>query len=198
MWSVLKQELRPACALFAALTVLTGLLYPSAVTGVAQAVFPFQANGSMLMQGDKPIGSVLIGQHFANDGYFWGRPSGTAPMPYNASASGGANFAASNPAYREAIEARLMSLLKAGMPASISQPVPADLVATSASGLDPEISLAAAQYQALRVAQARHLPVGHVQGLIREHTQQEGLFGLGQARVNVLQLNLALDALNHH
>lgn len=195
MWSVLKQELRPACALFAVLTVVTGLLYPGLVTGVAQTVFPFQANGSILMQGDKPVGSVLIGQHFSGDEYFWGRPSGTAPMSYNASASGGANFAVSNPAYREAVEARLNDLDKAGMPASTKQPVPADLVARSASGLDPDISLAAALYQAQRVAQARHLPLEHVQGLIRAHTQADGLLGLGETRVNVLQLNLALDAL---
>lgn len=195
MWSVLKQELRPACTLFAVLTVVTGLLYPCAVTGVAQTVFPFQANGSILMQGDKPVGSALIGQHFSGDGYFWGRPSGTAPMPYNASASGGANFAVSNPAYRETVEERLNNLGKSGGPASASHPVPADLVATSASGLDPDISLAAAQYQAPRVAQARSLPVEQVQGLIGEYTQQEGLLGLGEKRVNVLQLNLALDAL---
>jgi potassium-transporting ATPase KdpC subunit len=185
--------LRPALTLFVVLSLITGLLYPLAVTGVAQTVFPHQANGSLVTQGGKAVGSELIGQSFTEPGHFWGRPSATAPMPYNAAASGGSNLGPTNPALAGAVKARIEAL-RAADPGN-TQPVPVDLVTASASGLDPHISPAAAAFQAERVARARGMPVAQVQALVRQHTQSAWLGLLGEPRVNVLVLNLALDSL---
>ena len=187
--------LRPALTLFVVLSLITGLLYPLAVTGVAQTAFPHQANGSLISQGAKAVGSELIGQSFTKPGHFWGRPSATAPMPYNASASGGSNLGPTNPALADAVKARIEAL-RAADPGN-TRPVPVDLVTTSASGLDPHISPAAADYQAARVAKARGLPLAQVQALVQQHTENPWLGLLGEPRVNVLALNLALDTLSN-
>ena len=185
--------LRPALTLFIALSIVTGLLYPLLVTGVAQTAFPHQANGSLITQGGKAVGSELIGQAFTEPGHFWGRPSATTPMPYNASASGGSNLGPTNPALTDAVKARIEAL-RAADPGN-TQPVPVDLVTASASGLDPHISPAAAAYQAERVARARSLPLAQVRALVQQHTEYPWLGLLGEPRVNVLALNLALDSL---
>ncbi len=185
--------LRPALTLFAVLSLITGLLYPLAVTGVAQTAFSHQANGSLITQGGKAVGSELIGQSFSEPGHFWGRPSATAPMPYNAAASGGSNLGPTNPALADAVKARIEAL-RAADPGN-TRPVPVDLVTASASGLDPHISPAAADYQAARVAKARGLPLTQVQATVLQHTNAPWLGLLGEPRVNVLALNLALDAL---
>lgn len=184
--------IRPALVLFAVLSVLTGLAYPVAVTGIAQLAFPWQANGSLVLRDGKPIGSALIGQNFSGPGYVWGRPSATEPMPYNASASGGSNLGPLNPALAEAVKARIQAL-RAADPGNTA-PVPVDLVTASGSGLDPHLSVAAAQFQAARVARARKRPLAQVQQLIDLHTEGRLLGFLGEPRVNVLRLNLALDA----
>ncbi|MDQ0017274.1 K+-transporting ATPase ATPase C chain [Variovorax boronicumulans] len=184
--------LRPAIVLFALLSALTGLIYPMAVTGAAKAVFPKEAAGSLIVLDGTTVGSRLIGQNFSDPKHFWGRPSATAPQPYNASASGGANQGPLNPALTDAIKARVEALRTAD-PGNTA-PVPVDLVTASASGLDPDISPAAAHYQAARVARVRGVPVEQINALIEKHTQG-ALWGLlGEARVNVLALNLALDA----
>lgn len=185
--------LRPALTLFIALSIVTGLLYPLLVTGVAQTAFPHQANGSLITQGGKTVGSELIGQSYTEPGHFWGRPSATAPMPYNASASGGSNLGPTNPALTDAVKARIEAL-RAADPGN-TRPVPVDLVTASASGLDPQISPAAADYQAARVAKARGLPLAQVQALVQQHTESPWLGVLGEPRVNVLALNLALKSL---
>ena len=187
----MKALLRPACVLLVLFTILTGLLYPLTVTGLAQAFFPTQANGSLIRLGSRVVGSALIGQPFTNPGYFWGRPSATAPFPYNAASSAGSNLGPSNPALAEAVAARIAAL-RAADPGN-DEPVPADLVMASASGLDPHISLAAALYQAPRVARARGLEVAAVRALIAKYTEDRQLGFLGEPRVNVLKLNLALD-----
>jgi K+-transporting ATPase ATPase C chain len=184
--------LRPALVLFVLLSALTGLLYPLAVTGAAQALFPAQAAGSLVVRDGQSIGSTLIGQNFSDPKHFWGRPSATAPMPYNASASGGSNQGPLNPALTEAVKGRIEAL-RAVDPGN-TQAVPVDLVTASASGLDPHISPAAARYQAARVARLRGMPADRVERLIEDHTEAP-LWGLlGEPRVNVLALNLALDA----
>lgn len=188
----MKHLIRPAVSLFAVLTVVTGLVYPLAVTGVAQALFPHQAAGSLIVKDGKAVGSALIGQQFTQPGHFWGRPSATSPMPYNASGSGGSNQGPLNPALIDAVKAR-MAALKAADPAN-TLPIPVDLVTASASGLDPHISMAAAQYQAARVARARGLSTQVVQAAIAQHSEGRGWGFLGEPRVNVLELNLALDA----
>ena len=187
----MTSHLRPALSLLILLTLITGLLYPLAVTGLAQLVFPWQANGSVLARQGRAVGSALIGQNFTAPGYFWSRPSATATYPYNGLASGGSNLGPTNPALREAVRARIAAL-RAADPGNTA-PVPVDLVTASASGLDPDISLAAARYQAARVARVRHLPLARVQALIdaQAHPRWLGLFGT--PRVNVLELNLALD-----
>lgn len=185
---------RPALTLFVVLSVVTGLLYPLAVTGVAQAVFSHQANGSLITQNGKTVGSELIGQSFTAPGHFWGRPSATAPMPYNAAASGGSNQGPTNPALVDAVQARIEAL-RAADPGN-TRALPVDLVTASASGLDPHISPAAADYQTARVAKARGLPLAQVQTLVQQHTEAQWLGLLGEPRVNVLALNLALDALS--
>ena len=183
--------LRPLLLLFVILSAITGLVYPLAVTGVAQSVFPQQAAGSLVLHDGKPVGSRLIGQNFSDPRHFWGRPSATAPTPYNAAASGGANLGPLNPALVDAVKARVEAL-RAADPGN-QAPVPVDLVTSSASGLDPHISPAAAHYQAARVARMRGLPLSQVEQLIATHTEAP-LWGLlGEPRVNVLALNLALD-----
>ncbi len=186
-------QLRPAILVMIVLTVITGLIYPLLVTGVAQAIFPHQANGSLILQDGKPIGSALIGQPFDDPKYFWGRLSATASFPYNATASGGSNLGPTNPALVKAVQARVAAL-KAADPDN-PLPIPVDLVTSSASGLDPDISPAAALYQAHRVARARGLGDGVVHQLIDTHVTGRFLGVLGEARVNVLALNLALDAM---
>lgn len=187
----MKSLLRPALSLFALLSVLTGLIYPLAVTGIGQLMFAQAANGSLLAVDGRPVGSALIGQSFTAAQHFWGRPSATGPFPYNAAVSSGSNLGPLNPALAEAVKARLEAL-KAADPGN-DNPVPVDLVTASASGLDPDISLAAAYYQAPRVANARGLPVEQVRALIGQQAARPWLGILGEPRVNVLRLNLALD-----
>jgi K+-transporting ATPase ATPase C chain len=179
--------------LFFALTVVTGIAYPVLVTAIGQAVFPHQANGSLIERDGKAVGSALIGQQFDAPGYFWGRLSATAPNPYNPQSSGGSNLGPTNPALADEIKGRLNALHDAD-PTNTAA-VPVDLVTSSGSGLDPEISPAAAAYQAARVAKARGLAREQVDGLIARYTSGRQLGVLGEARVNVLELNLALDQL---
>jgi K+-transporting ATPase ATPase C chain len=183
--------LRPALVLFAALTLLCGVLYPAAVTGIGRAAFSHQADGSLIEAGGRTVGSTLIGQPFAAPGHFWGRPSATAPMADNAAGSGGSNLGPTNPALIDAVKERVAALRQAD-PGNRA-PIPVDLVTASASGLDPEISVAAAEYQAARVAAARKLPEARVRALIERYRQDPALGFLGEPRVNVLALNLALD-----
>jgi len=185
--------LRPAIVLFLIMTVLTGLVYPLAVTGLAQLLFHDQAEGSLALVDGHAVGSRIIGQSFSDPKYFWSRPSATAPQPYNGIASGGSNQGPLNPALTDAVKARI-DALKAADPTS-TQPIPVDLVTASASGLDPDISIAAARYQAARVARVRGLEPAAVQSLIDAHARTRLLGFLGEPRVNVLELNLALDAL---
>lgn len=187
----MKSMIRNCLGLFLVLTVLTGGIYPLLVTGFAKVLYPKQASGSLIYQNDQAIGSALIGQNFTGNQYFWGRPSATSPQPYNASSSGGSNLGPLNPALADAVKVRIEAL-KAADP-SIKMPIPADLVTASASGLDPHISPSAAYYQATRVAKARNLQVEVVNQLIEKYTEgrQWGIFG--EARVNVLAINLALD-----
>ncbi len=184
--------LRPALVLFAVLTLVTGLLYPLLVTGVAQTVFPNQANGSLMESHGQVVGSELIGQSFSQPENFWSRPSATGPMAYNAGASSGSNLGPTSPALAEAVQARIEAM-RAADPGNMA-PVPVDLVTASASGLDPHISLAAARYQVARVARVRSLSPEAVNALVDQHTENT-LFGfLGEPRVNVMKLNLSLAA----
>ncbi|MES2228784.1 MAG: potassium-transporting ATPase subunit KdpC [Pseudomonadota bacterium] len=187
----MKTLIRPALSLFVLLTVITGVVYPLAVTGVAKAAFPSQAAGSLILRDGKAVGSSLIGQNFSDPKYFWGRPSATSPMPYNGGGSGGSNLGPLNPALVDALKGRVETL-KAADPAN-TLPVPVDLVTASASGLDPHISVAAAQYQAARVARVRGIAADAMAALIARHTAGRLLGVLGEARVNVLELNLELD-----
>lgn len=186
----MKTQLRPALVLLLALTVLTGVLYPLAVTGMAQAMFPYQANGSIVVVDGKAYGSERIGQSFDAPEYFWGRPSAAA---YNATASSGSNLGPMNPALQEVVQARIEALTAAD-PAN-TLPIPVDLVTASGSGLDPHISVAAALYQVHRVAAARGLDEAEVESLVAQHTEDRQFGILGEPRVNVLLLNLALDAI---
>lgn len=188
----MRSLIRPALVVFAVLTALTGIAYPLLVTGLGQAVFPRQAAGSLVLRDGQPIGSSLIGQNFSDPRYIWGRPSATAPTPNNASASGGSNLGPLNPALVDAVKARIEAL-RAADPGNAA-PVPVDLVTASGSGLDPELSVAGALFQAGRVAKARHLPLRQVQELIERHAEGRWFGFLGEPRVNVLRLNLALDA----
>jgi len=186
------RELRIATLLFLLLTVVTGIVYPGLVTLVAGLAFPDQARGSLVRLDGKLVGSRLIGQSFSSPKYFWGRPSATGPMPGNGAASSGSNLGPLNPALATAVQSRVAAL-RAADPGN-STPVPVDLVTASASGLDPEISIAAARYQVPRVARERGLPVEKVRQLVRDATQGRTFGVLGEPRVNVLELNLALDA----
>ena len=189
----MKIILRPMLVTFLALTLLTGVFYPLLTTAIAQAIFPAQAAGNLLERDGHPVGASLIGQNFSAPGHFWGRPSATSPQPNNGLASGGSNLGPLNPALTEAVKGRV-DALHAADPDNTS-PVPVDLVTASASGLDPHISLAAAQYQLARVARAQHMPVETVQALIDRATQRPAIGVLGEPVINVLQLNIALDSM---
>lgn len=193
----MRDQLRPAFITLLLLTLAVGVVYPLAITVSGQVAFPHQADGSLIRIDGQVIGSELIGQAFDDPHYFWGRPSATGPFPYNAAASSGSNLGPSNDALTEAVQARLDALAAADQALGINNtaPVPVDLVTASGSGLDPHISPAAADYQALRVARARGLEVEEVRSLVAEHTEGRQLGFLGEPRVNVLELNLALDAL---
>ena len=186
-----KTLFRPALTCFVALSLITGVLYPLAVTGVARGLFPRQAGGSLIERDGKAVGSELIGQTFTSPRYFWGRPSATSPMTTNAANSSGSNTGPTNPALKDAVKGRV-DALRAADPGNTA-PVPVDLVTASASGLDPEITVAAAQYQAARVARERKLPLLAVQQLIDQNTAGRDWGVFGEPRVNVLKLNLALD-----
>lgn len=188
----MKNIIRPALGLFLGLTLLTGVLYPLAITGISQTVFSRQANGSLIMENGKVTGSALIGQHFTQAAYFWGRPSATANAPYNGMASGGSNQSNANPALREAVQQRIAALKKYPVPQG---PVPVDLVTASASGLDPHITPAAALYQLPRVAEARGISRAELARLVEAHSEIPSPRFSAEARVNVLALNRALDKL---
>lgn len=185
-------QIRPALVSLAIFTVLTGIAYPLVVTGIAQAAFPAKANGSVLVQNGKEVGSKLLGQGFTDPKYFWGRGSATGPQAYNGGSSSGSNLGPSNPALLEAVKGRIQAL-KAADPDN-PLPLPVDLVTASASGLDPHISPAAAEYQVRRVARLRGLDEAAVRKLVAAHTEGQELGILGEPAVNVLTLNLALDA----
>jgi K+-transporting ATPase ATPase C chain len=187
MWVVFK----PALRLLVVMTVLTGVMYPLALTGIAQLVFPAQANGSLIEANGQAVGSRLIGQPFDDPRYFWGRPSATSPFPYNAAASAGSNLGPGSSALREAVRQRVADL-RAADPGNRA-PIPVDLVTASASGLDPDISVAATRYQVPRIARIRGIPEKELYDLIDQHTAGRTLGFLGEPRVNVLTLNLALD-----
>jgi K+-transporting ATPase ATPase C chain len=187
----MKSILHPALVLFVALTLICCVLYPFAVTGIGQLAFAGQAEGSIVLSKGQSVGSSLIGQAFSSPKYFWGRPSATSPMPNNAAASGGSNLSATNPALVDAVKGRI-DALKAADPDN-KAPVPVDLVTASASGLDPDISVAAAYYQAGRIARERKLTADAVRGIIDQHKQAQYFGFFGEPRVNVLALNLALD-----
>jgi len=189
----MKNTLRPLLVIFSVLTLITGLAYPLLTTAVGQALFPAQAAGSLILKDGKPVGSLLIGQNFSDPGHFWGRPSATGPYANNAAASSGSNQGPLNPALLDAVKARVQALRDAD-PGNTAT-VPVDLVTASASGLDPHISVAAAQYQVKRVAAARKLEIAQVQALIEQSTERPWLGLLGEPGVNVLRLNLALQAL---
>lgn len=191
--SSIRSMLRPAITLFIVLTVITGIAYPLMVTCAARVLFPSQAAGSLVVKDGKPVGSRLIGQPFSDPQYFWSRPSATRPQPYNGLASGGSNLGPLNPALIAAIKARIAAL-KAADPTNHAL-IPVDLVTASGSGLDPDISLAAAYYQADRIARVRHLSLEQVRALIAAHARHPWLGVLGEPRVNVLELNLALDGM---
>jgi potassium-transporting ATPase KdpC subunit len=189
----MRSLLRPALVLMVFFTVLTGIVYPLAITGIAQAAFGPAASGSLVMRDGKPIGSSLIGQHFSDPKYFWSRPSATTPQPYAGTASTGSNLGPLNPALTDGIKAHIQAL-RAADPDNTAA-IPVDLVTASASGLDPEESVAAALYQAPRIARVRGLSLQAVRGVISAHVQTRWLGVFGEPRVNVLALNLALDAL---
>jgi len=186
----MKNQLRPALTIFGFLTIITGLIYPLLVTGISQAIFPSQSNGSLIIVDGKAVGSELIGQQFDDPGYFWGRPSAAG---YNAAASSGSNYGPLNPALTDMVQARI-DALKAADPDN-TLPIPVDLVTASGSGLDPHVSVAAALYQVHRVSSARGLSEADVQSLVEQYTDARQFGFLGEPRVNVLKLNLALNAL---
>jgi K+-transporting ATPase ATPase C chain len=190
MWN----EIKSGVVMVIVMTVITGIVYPLLVTGAAQALFPHQANGSLIMKDNKLLGSELIGQPFSSPKYFWSRPSATSPKPYDGGSSSGSNLGPTNQALLDAVVERIKALREAD-PGNAA-PVPVDLVTASGSGLDPHISPAAAYYQAERVARARHLDARRVRDLIAKHTEKRQFWILGESRVNVLKLNLELDTLD--
>ncbi|HRX03530.1 MAG: potassium-transporting ATPase subunit KdpC [Anaerolineae bacterium] len=193
----MREQLRPALVMLALLILVTGLVYPLAVTAIGRVAFPHQAGGSLIRVDGQVVGSELIGQAFDDPRYFWGRPSATTPLPYNAAASAGSNLGPSNDALTLAVQTRVDALHAANASVGVdnSAPVPVDLVTASGSGLDPHISPAAAEWQVARVARARNLSEGQVRSLVAQNTQDRQLGFLGEPRVNVLELNMALDAL---
>jgi len=197
MFAYTLKQFKPAFLMLVVLTLVTGAAYPAFITGVGQALFPVQAGGSLLEKDSKVIGSALIGQPFADPAHFWGRPSATSPKPYDASASSGSNLGPTNPDYLASVRERAAKLSEtdASGPASSAPSVPVDLVTASGSGLDPHISPAAAFYQITRVAKATGLDAARLRLLVDQHVEGRQFGVLGEARVNVLKLNLALDAL---
>jgi len=189
----MNRILRPAIVLLGLMTLITGIAYPVAVTGVAHLLFPSEAAGSLVVKDGKPVGSSLIGQPFSDPRYFWSRPSATSPQPYNGLASGGSNLGPLNSALTDAVKSRIAAL-HAADPTN-QAPIPVDLVTASASGLDPDISLAAAYYQADRIARLRHVSRDRVGALIADQARGRVLGVIGEPRVNVLELNLALDTM---
>lgn len=189
----MKTIIRPAIILFALLTVITGLIYPLLITEVGKVFFPESSSGRLIYIGDRLVGSELIGQSFADVKYFWSRPSATAPMPYNASASSGSNLGPLNPGLTDLIKSRIEKLKLND--SSSSTPIPVDLVTSSASGLDPDISAAAALFQVPRVSKSRNLSPSAVIDLVQRNTEHKWMGWFGEERVNVLKLNLALDQL---
>ncbi len=189
----MRTQLRPAIVSILVFTLLTGIIYPLVITGIAQGIFPHQANGSLITQNGQVAGSQMIGQQFDDPRYFWGRLSATSPYPYNAAASSGSNLGPTNPYLIKEVTARIVAL-KAADPSN-NAPIPVDLVTSSGSGLDPDISVDAALYQVARVAKARGLSETVVQELVNQYTQGRQLGFLGEPHLNVLALNLALDAL---
>jgi K+-transporting ATPase ATPase C chain len=187
----MRNLIRPSIVSMVVLTIITGAIYPGVVTGVSAVLFHRQAQGSLIMKGDSVLGSELIGQGFTAPQYFWSRASGTGPVPYNGAISSGVNYGPTNPAQLDLVKARVEALRAAD--SGNTRPVPVDLVTASASGLDPDISPAAAEYQVGRVARARHLPEDRVRELVRHFTRGRQFGILGEPRVNVLMLNLALD-----
>jgi K+-transporting ATPase ATPase C chain len=190
----MKHQLRPALMMLLIVTLLTGGIYPLAVTGLAQLLLPSLANGSLILRHGKVVGSELIGQQFDDPTYFWGRPSATSPFPYNAAASSGSNLGPTNPAFIDAVQGRVAAL-RAADPVN-DTPIPVDLVTASGSGLDPHMSPAAAEYQLKRVARARGLGENTLRDLVARHTEGREFGVLGERRINVLKLNLALDDLS--
>ena len=192
--SLIRKQIKPAVVLFFVLTILLGIVYPLVITGIAQVIFPVQSNGNVIEHNGKVAGSALVGQPFTSANYFWGRPSATSPVPYNAGASSGSNLGPNNPALTDAVKARA-DALHAADPTN-TQLIPVDLVTASGSGLDPDISIAAAEYQVPRIARERNLSEQDVQALVAQQIEprQFGIFG--EPRVNVLSLNLALDDLS--
>lgn len=186
------KQIKQAILIFAVLSIITGIIYPLFITGIAQVFFPGRANGSLIYQDGKPVGSSLIGQAFNDPKYFWGRISATSPVSFNAASSSGSNLGPSNPALLEAVKARIKALRLADP--DNANPIPVDLVTSSASGLDPHISLAAAYYQAPRIARLKGLSQDTIKILIARHTCGRLLGLMGEPVVNVLELNLALDA----
>ncbi|MDO9082317.1 MAG: potassium-transporting ATPase subunit KdpC [Humidesulfovibrio sp.] len=193
MLTILGRQLRPALSMLVALSVITGLAYPSAITLAAKVLFPHQATGSLIEDKGRVVGSTLIGQQFTDPGHFWGRPSATSPQPYNASSSGGSNLAPAGEAQLKAVRARVETL-RAADPGNAA-PIPADLITASGSGLDPHISPEAALWQVSRVAKARGLDEVQLGALVARHTESRQLGILGEPRVNVLLLNRTLDSL---
>ena len=191
---MIARTFRPAVTLLLVMTALLGIVYPLVITGIARLAFPQQAAGSLVERADKTVGSRLIGQGFSDPKYFWGRPSATAPQAYNSAASTGSNLGPLNPALLDAVKSRAQAL-RAADPGN-AQPIPVELVTASASGLDPEISPAAARYQAARVARIRGIERARVEALIADHVQPRLLGLFGEPRINVLELNLALDGLH--
>lgn len=189
----MRSQIRPAIIVILILMIITGVFYPLLITGIAQVVFPNQSNGSLIVANGNVVGSGLIGQQFDDPKYFWGRLSATSPFAYNAAASSGSNLGPSNPALVDTVKARIAAL-KATDPTN-SQPIPVDLVTASGSGLDPNISVAAALYQAPRVARVRGLTEAAVMTLVNQYTEARQFGFLGEPRVNVLELNLALDGI---
>jgi K+-transporting ATPase ATPase C chain len=189
--NIMSSLIRPAFVMFLIMTVLTGVAYPLLITGIGQAVFPDQASGSLVVKGGKAVGSRLIGQNFSDPKYFWSRPSATNPQPYNGIGSTGSNLGPLNPALIETVQTRI-DALKSADPGN-SAAIPVDLVTASGSGLDPDISVAGAYYQAPRVARVRRLPLNAVNAVVASHIQGKSLGIFGEPRVNVLALNLALD-----
>ena len=188
------RTIRPAVSLLVAMTILLGIVYPVVITGIAKFAFARQAEGSLIREDGRLVGSTLIGQSFSDPKYFWGRPSATTPQPYNGAGSTGSNLGPLNPALLDAVKGSAKALRDAD-PGN-RQRIPVDLVTASASGLDPQISIAGAEYQASRVARARNLPIGRVEALIQAHQEEPFLGLIGEPRVNVLELNLALDRMH--